>query len=137
MSSAPTPAKVGTPYLLAFFFDPSLPLAVTAEVQLVEDGSRQLLELPKNLPLSNTESAVYTANYTPTRAGWYVVQYRARSVTTGDLVLSNLSRFLAETDASGGPTQVIRSVEDGKMVTSFSTLLMNSRGILSFKTRTK
>jgi hypothetical protein len=134
MSASAVAAKVGTPYLLAFFFDPGLPLVVTAEVQLVEDGSRHLLEMPKNTALSNTENSVYTCNFTPTTTGWHVVQYRARS-PEGALVMSNLSRFLVE--AGETQTQVIRQVEGGKMVTSFSTMLMNNRGILSFKTRTK
>lgn len=135
MASSSLNAEVGKPYLLAFFFSPNLPLVVTAEVQRVEDGSRSDLTLPKNSHLSNTENWVYTAYFTPTHLGWHVVQYRAKT-PEGELVLSNINRFLVE-KVGEGQTQVIRQVEAGKMVTSVTTNLMNQKGILSFKTRTK
>lgn len=128
-------AQVGKPYLLAFFFSPNLPLVVTAEVQRLEDGSKHNLDLPKCASLCNTENWVYTAYCTPTALGWHVIQYRAKT-PEGELVVSNLSRFLVESEAEG-QTQVIRSVVEGKMTTAFTTTLMNKRGILSFKTRTK
>ena len=127
-------AKKGKPYLLAFFFSPNVPITVTAEVQRIEDGSKNTLNVPKNPSLSTPENWVYTVNFTPTMLGWHVVQYRAKS-PDDDLVWTDLSRFLVEEEDP--QTQVTNQIQEGKMVTSVTTNFMNNRGIISFKTRTK
>jgi hypothetical protein len=140
MSSSTTlNAEKNKPYLLAFFFAPNLPITVTAEVQEVEDGTKQVVALPRDTGLSNDDTWVYMAYHTFSSVGWHIVHYRANKSPGGEFVSSDIRRVLVvePTSVTNAPTELVREVQDGMKVTAFNTVLMNNRGILSFKTRTR
>lgn len=131
-------AEKGKPYLLAFFFAPELALDVTAEVQRVEDGSKTVLTLPRNVGLSNTDTWVYMTHHTFSSIGWHIVHYRANKSPGGEFATSDIRRILVvDSESSDAPTELTREIQGGMKVTSFNSIVMNNRGILSFKTRTR
>jgi hypothetical protein len=135
----PSSVLVGEAHLLAFVFDASVPLDVSAEVMRVEDGAHTSIVMVRRAELSNSENAVYTEEFIPEEPGWHMVQYRALGSGTNQLVLANTSRFKAEASSSEESTQtstVIRQVEEGgSMKTSLNTMIMSTPGVLSFRTR--
>lgn len=135
---ATTNAEKNKPYMLAFFFAPEFLLDVTAEIQPVESETKTVLSLPRNVGLSNQNTWVYMAWHTFTSIGWHVVHYRANNSSDGLLTTSDIRRILVvDPETSDAPTELTRVIQEGMKVTAFNSVIMNNRGILSFKTRTK
>lgn len=131
-------AEKNQPYMLAFFFAPDLNLEVTAEVQKVEDGNKTVLTLPCRNELCTPETWVYSAYHTFTSTGWYIVHYRANYSPGGEFASSDIRRIMVEDSvASNTPTELTREVQEDMKVTTFNSVVLNNRGTLSFKTRTR
>ena len=131
-------AEKNKPYLLAFFFAPELPVQVTAEIQRVEDGVKTVLSLPCKTDLCSPDTWVYTCYHTFTSIGWHIVHYRANKSPGGEFATSDIRRILVvDSESSDTPTELTREIQEGMKVTSFNSIIMNNRGILSFKTRTR